>query len=175
MAKDHGSSIKDEETYEELRKQGESKEKAARIANAQANSDQKPSEKGGQAPPYEEWHKDEAERVRKEDEKARKLVLQTWRKMLMGLRIVERVNEEFGAADANADVLNPWISKKKKNAAEDIEAEAQKRIMDQNDEDMAGGFLPEGFDAEEPDDHHHHLIHQFHQLLLMVLEFFYGL
>jgi len=102
----------------------------------------------------EEWHKDEAERVRKEDEKARKLVLQTWRKMLMGLRIVERVNEEFGAADANADVLNPWISKKKKNAAEDIEAEAQKRIMDQNDEDMAGGFLPEGFDAEEPDDHH---------------------
>ena len=52
----------------------------------------------------EEWHKDEAERVRKEDEKARKLVLQTWRKMLMGLRIVERVNEEFGAADANADV-----------------------------------------------------------------------
>jgi len=51
MAKDHGSSIKDDETYEELRKQGESKEKAARIANAQANSDQNPSEKGGQAPP----------------------------------------------------------------------------------------------------------------------------
>tara|TARA_B100001765_G_scaffold183756_1_gene127889 strand:- start:27 stop:398 length:372 start_codon:yes stop_codon:yes gene_type:complete len=59
MAKDHGSSIKDDETYEELRKQGESKEKAARIANAQANSDQNPSEKGGQAPPYEEWHVDE--------------------------------------------------------------------------------------------------------------------
>ncbi|KAK0119664.1 hypothetical protein ONS95_011101 [Cadophora gregata] len=101
----------------------------------------------------EEWHKDEAERVRKEDEKSRKLVLHTWRKMLMGLRIVERVNEEFGAADASADVLNPWISKKKK-AADDMDAEAQKRIMDRNDEDMAGGFLPEGFDAEEPDDHH---------------------
>ncbi len=37
MAKDHGSSVKDDETYEELRKQGASKEKAARIANAQAN------------------------------------------------------------------------------------------------------------------------------------------
>lgn len=35
--KDHGPSIKDDETYEELRKQGASKQKAARIANAQAN------------------------------------------------------------------------------------------------------------------------------------------
>lgn len=37
MAKDHGSQIKDDKLYEELRKQGESKEKAARIANAKAN------------------------------------------------------------------------------------------------------------------------------------------
>jgi hypothetical protein len=37
MAKDHGSQIKDDALYEELRKQGNSKEKAARIANARAN------------------------------------------------------------------------------------------------------------------------------------------
>ncbi len=36
MAKDHGPQIKDDALYEELRKQGESKEKAARIANAKA-------------------------------------------------------------------------------------------------------------------------------------------
>ncbi|AXJ96422.1 MULTISPECIES: Rho termination factor [unclassified Sphingomonas] len=36
MAKDHGSQIKDDALYEELRKQGNSKEKAARIANAKA-------------------------------------------------------------------------------------------------------------------------------------------
>ena len=36
MAKDHGPQIKDDALYEELRKQGESKEKAARIANARA-------------------------------------------------------------------------------------------------------------------------------------------
>ncbi len=36
MAKDHGPQIKDDKLYEELRKQGESKEKAARIANAKA-------------------------------------------------------------------------------------------------------------------------------------------
>ena len=37
MAKDHGPQIKDDALYEELRKQGNSPEKAARIANARAN------------------------------------------------------------------------------------------------------------------------------------------
>jgi hypothetical protein len=36
MAKDHGPQIKDDELYEELRKQGNSPQKAARIANAKA-------------------------------------------------------------------------------------------------------------------------------------------
>ena len=54
-----GSSIKDDETYEALREDGASKQKAARIANAQANDDQSPSAKGGSQPPYEEWTKDE--------------------------------------------------------------------------------------------------------------------
>lgn len=55
MAKDHGPSIKDDEKYEALRDEGYSKEKAARIANA---GDQA-SKRGGQAPPYEEWTRDE--------------------------------------------------------------------------------------------------------------------
>ncbi len=37
MARDHGAQIKDDALYDELRKQGASKEKAARIANAKAN------------------------------------------------------------------------------------------------------------------------------------------
>ena len=37
MARDHGSQIKNDALYEDLRKQGASKEKAARIANARAN------------------------------------------------------------------------------------------------------------------------------------------
>lgn len=36
MARDHGPQIKDDKLYEDLRKQGNSKEKAARIANAKA-------------------------------------------------------------------------------------------------------------------------------------------
>ena len=36
MAKDHGPSVKDDTLYEDLRRDGASKEKAARIANAKA-------------------------------------------------------------------------------------------------------------------------------------------
>jgi hypothetical protein len=57
MAKDHGPSVKDDEQYEALRRQGESKEKAARIANAGDRSET--GSKGGQSPPYEEWSVDE--------------------------------------------------------------------------------------------------------------------
>ncbi len=52
-------SIKDEKLYDDLRDDGMSKEKAARIANAKANDDMHPSEKGGKAAPYEEWTKDD--------------------------------------------------------------------------------------------------------------------
>lgn len=59
MAREHGPTIKDDATYEALRDQGASKEKAARIANARANPQQHPSRKGGKSPPYEEWTKEE--------------------------------------------------------------------------------------------------------------------
>ena len=59
MTKDHGKSVKDDETYEALRDKGASKGKAARIANAQANDEQHPSAKGGKTPSYEDWSKEE--------------------------------------------------------------------------------------------------------------------
>ncbi len=59
MAKDHGPSIKDDEQYERLREQGESKQKAARIANTDRSQAGK---RGGQSPPYDEWSKDDLEK-----------------------------------------------------------------------------------------------------------------
>jgi len=53
MAKDHGASVKDDELYEKLREQGDSKEKAARIANARAGGEDV-SSKGGRAEDYED-------------------------------------------------------------------------------------------------------------------------
>jgi hypothetical protein len=60
MAKDHGPSVKDDRLYEELRDDGASKEKAARIANAKAGGTDV-SSKGGKAEDYEERTKEELE------------------------------------------------------------------------------------------------------------------
>lgn len=54
MAKNHGKQIKDDAKYEALRREGASKEKAARIANT-PNS----SKKGGKSSPMEERSKTE--------------------------------------------------------------------------------------------------------------------
>ncbi len=54
--KDPGPSVKDPELYEELRDDGASKEKAARIANAAANSSRSAvGRKGGRSGDYEDW------------------------------------------------------------------------------------------------------------------------
>lgn len=48
-------SVKDQELYEKLREEGNSKEKAARIANSAANEGREAQgEKGGQAENYED-------------------------------------------------------------------------------------------------------------------------
>jgi hypothetical protein len=56
MTKDHGRSIMDDEQYEALRRDGASKEKAARIANSDRTAT---AVRGGESPPYEEWTKDD--------------------------------------------------------------------------------------------------------------------
>jgi hypothetical protein len=53
-----GPSVKDDKLYEELRDEGNSKEKSARIANAAANTSRSTvGKKGGRNPAYEEWTK----------------------------------------------------------------------------------------------------------------------
>ncbi len=61
MAKDHGPSVKDDELYEKLRDKGESKEKAARIANAKAGGGS-PSKKGGKSSKYEDQTKEQLQK-----------------------------------------------------------------------------------------------------------------
>jgi len=51
-----GPSVKDPELYEELREEGNSKEKSARIANAAAASSRSEvGRKGGESGSYEDW------------------------------------------------------------------------------------------------------------------------
>lgn len=54
-----GPSVKDPQLYEELRDDGASKQKAARIANAAAKSSRsKVAAKGGRSGDYDDWTKD---------------------------------------------------------------------------------------------------------------------
>jgi hypothetical protein len=58
--------IKDEQTYRALRREGNSEEKSARIANAAANTSRKEvGARGGKSPSYDDWTKKQlAERAR---------------------------------------------------------------------------------------------------------------
>jgi hypothetical protein len=52
--------IKDEKTYQALRREGNSEEKSARIANAAAGSSRtKVGRKGGKSPSYDDWTKED--------------------------------------------------------------------------------------------------------------------
>jgi thiamine pyrophosphate-dependent acetolactate synthase large subunit-like protein len=52
--------IKDEKTYQALRREGNSEEKSARIANAAAGSSRKKvGKKGGKSPSYSDWSKED--------------------------------------------------------------------------------------------------------------------
>lgn len=52
--------IKDEKTYRALRREGNSEEKSARIANAAAASSRKQvGKKGGKSPSYADWSKED--------------------------------------------------------------------------------------------------------------------
>lgn len=57
---DPGPSVKDPELYETLRDEGNSKQKAARIANAAANTSRSEvGRKGGESGSYEDWTVDD--------------------------------------------------------------------------------------------------------------------
>jgi hypothetical protein len=60
---DHGPQIKDDAQYEALRREGMSKEKAARIANTPGKQ---AAQRGGRSPKYEEWNKDDLYQKAKE-------------------------------------------------------------------------------------------------------------
>lgn len=92
-----------------------------------------------------ELEKDEAERTRKEDEKRRKAALGRWRKFIMGLRIVERIRQDYGEIDDGVSVFGHSKVAVQKHAP-----------VKGHDEDMAGGFLPDGYEEEDDGDEQAH-------------------
>ena len=87
----------------------------------------------------EELARDEAEKKRKEDEKRRKVALGMWRKFVMGLRIVERIRLDYGQVREDVDAFGRGGERGVRHG----ETPAGE------DEEMGGGFLPEGYEEAE--------------------------
>lgn len=113
------------------------------------------------------WRVEAAEKQRKEDAKREKLALSSWKKMLVGLRIVQRVRREYGAdADAHIqEAVHPMAAKKQKKKpqqpatarknktpATDVEPSDHLLTMDIDNDAAAGGFLR---DDEHEHEHDH--------------------
>lgn len=97
----------------------------------------------------EEIRKDEAERARKEDEKRRKEALRLWSKFIKGLRIVERIRQDYGHVDDSVPVFQKHGGSKEAKEDRDESTKVDAEAMRVRDEEMAGGFFPEGHDEEE--------------------------
>ncbi|KAK0702030.1 Rad4 transglutaminase-like domain-containing protein [Lasiosphaeria miniovina] len=96
----------------------------------------------------EELAKDEAERIRKEDEKRRKAALAKWRKFLMGLRIVERIKKDHGHIEDGTSVFG------RHGRGQAADEDQETPDTGQEDDDMGGGgggggFLLDGYEGDE--------------------------
>ncbi|KAF3480574.1 Rad4 family protein [Arthroderma uncinatum] len=89
------------------------------------------------------WIADEQEKRRKEKLKHDKLILATWRKFIMGLRINDRLQEEYGAT-GGAESQNPFASRENPGFPQSMEE-------DSHDHDTGGGFLVPGADEDTND------------------------
>ncbi|KAK2759543.1 hypothetical protein FQN54_003022 [Arachnomyces sp. PD_36] len=78
------------------------------------------------------WLEDEREKRKKDRLKQEKLVLSTWKKFLIGLRIVKRVHEEYGE-EKHDETHNPFTNRRK------LQEEA--RGSPDEEEHQGGGFL----------------------------------
>ncbi|KAK8051965.1 Rad4 transglutaminase-like domain-containing protein [Apiospora rasikravindrae] len=102
----------------------------------------------------EELEKDEAERKRKEDEKRRKAALSGWRKFIMGLRVADRLKQEYANVE-DIEVFHRNGKDPQKGGGrgdDDADDDADLRAMMEKDEDMGGGFLPEGHEEDDDDE-----------------------
>ena len=114
----------------------------------------------------DEWEKDEEERRIKEEGKREKAALAMWRRFLMGLRIVERVREEYGDdADAHMkEEMNPFTNKNKKAKASHSapsHVNGVSAVANTVEGTLGGGFFHDSEDDEHEEfDGRDELVHE---------------
>ncbi|KAK4152345.1 Rad4 transglutaminase-like domain-containing protein [Chaetomidium leptoderma] len=101
----------------------------------------------------EELARDEAEKRRKEDEKRRKAALGMWRRFVMGLRIVERIRQDYGRVTEDVDVFaRGGGGGSSRSARGEGEMQLVGAGAGEEEDDVGGGFLPEGYEEEEEEE-----------------------
>ena len=95
------------------------------------------------------WIEHEREKAKKDRAKEEKLVLSTWKKFLIGLRIVERVHDEYGETGDN-ETHNPFTNRRK------LQEEAAKESSAEEEHQGGGFLLPEEEEAENSRMNAHH-------------------
>ncbi|KAI5366230.1 Putative DNA repair protein Rad4 [Septoria linicola] len=92
------------------------------------------------------WKEQQKEMKRKEDTKRTAAALHWWRKMVMGMRIVERMRAEYNDTAGDPDAHNPFARKAKAEGRET-------KFADVEDNPGAGGFFQPGHEEDEVPQH----------------------
>lgn len=96
------------------------------------------------------WRAEQKEIKRKEDTKRTGAALHWWRKMLLGLRVLERMRVEYADAGGGGEEVNPFVQKAKR---EGRNVSAEQAAVGAEGEVESGGFFLPGHDEEEVPQH----------------------
>ncbi|KAK3651946.1 hypothetical protein LTR22_011876 [Elasticomyces elasticus] len=97
------------------------------------------------------WRTEQQEAKRKEDVKRTAVALQWWRKMLLGLRVLERMRVDYEGSNGadSAGAVNPFVAKAKREGRKLGKESEQAETGAADDDDQGGGFFLPGHDEEE--------------------------
>ncbi|KAF2722489.1 Rad4-domain-containing protein [Polychaeton citri CBS 116435] len=97
------------------------------------------------------WRTDQAEMKRKEDTKRTDAALKWWRKMLMGLRILERMEREYEDREGE-DERNPFVRHAETEHKLDVDAGGGFLKLDEDrSPNVGGGFLNDEEMEQDPE------------------------
>ncbi|KAL0257128.1 hypothetical protein SLS55_007938 [Diplodia seriata] len=98
----------------------------------------------------EAWRAEQQAKQEREEKKRVEAALKMWRKFMLGLRVIERVKEEYGEGkDGLDDVVNPFARKKREG---EVGNTFERKFGDEFEEEAAaeGGPLKEGEEDHGP-------------------------
>ncbi|KAF1819529.1 Rad4-domain-containing protein [Dissoconium aciculare CBS 342.82] len=100
------------------------------------------------------WREEQEVLKAREDGKRTAVALGNWRKMVVGLRILERMKAEYDVSGGISEERNPFVEKARREgrsgAVVDLTGDGTDEDQEGvNEDDMAGGFFQPGHDEEE--------------------------